>query len=201
MATVLMSDIRGFTRLAEAAEPATVLTWLNEFFGEMVPLITAHGGVVNQIEGDALMTFFGVLPRPLPPQESAFQACQAALGLLTAIEQLNVRRTARGEPSFTVGISINTGPVTAGGLGSNDRLLYTIIGDTVNTTSRLQSLTRQFGEESSALLSQHTLFALAERRHEFELQPLGAHAFRGKVEQIFVYQLRAAQADTRERVG
>ncbi len=199
--TVLMSNIHGFTRLAETAEPTTVLTWLNEFFGEMVPLITAHGGVVSQFEGDALMAFFGILPRPLPPQESAYQACQAALDMLAAAEQLNVRRIARGEPRFTVGISINTGPVTAGGLGSNDRLHYTIIGDTVNTTARLESLTRQFGEESSALISQHTLFALRERHHEFQLQPLGAHAFRGKVEQVLVYQLQSANRPIEERAS
>jgi adenylate cyclase len=199
--TVLMSNIHGFTRLAETAEPTTVLTWLNEFFGEMVPLITAHDGVVSQFEGDALMAFFGILPRPLPPQESAHEACQAALDMLAAVEKLNARRIARGEPHFTVGISINTGPVTAGGLGSNDRLHYTIIGDTVNTTARLESLTRQFGEESSALISQHTLFALRERRHEFQLQPLGAHAFRGKVEQVLVYQLQSANRPLEETAG
>ncbi|MBE7554478.1 MAG: HAMP domain-containing protein [Anaerolineales bacterium] len=201
VATILISDIRGFTRLSETAEPTTILTWLNEFFGEMVPLITAQGGVVNQIEGDTMMAFFGVLPRPQRPQESAYQACQAALKMLETTAQLNVRRTDRGEPPFTVGISINTGPVTAGGLGSNDRLHYTIIGDTVNTTTRLESLTRQFGEESSALISQHTLFALRERRHEFQLESLGVHAFRGKAEQLLVYQLQPAPAGIKERSG
>ncbi len=201
IATVLISDIRGFTRLAETAEPTTILTWLNEFFGEMVPLITAQGGVVNQIEGDTMMAFFGVLPRPLPPQQSAYQACQTALHMLETIAQLNARRESRGEPAFTVGISINTGPVTAGGLGSNDRLHYTIIGDTVNTTARLETLTRQFGETSSALISQHTLFALQERRHEFQMQPLGAHAFRGKAEQLLVYQLQVAPTDMQEKDG
>jgi class 3 adenylate cyclase/CheY-like chemotaxis protein len=201
VATILISDIRGFTRLSETAEPGTILTWLNEFFGEMVPLITAQEGVVNQIEGDTMMAFFGVLPRPRRPQESAYQACQAALKMLEATAQLNARRTDRGEPPFTVGISINTGPVTAGGLGSNDRLHYTIIGDTVNTTTRLENLTRQFGEESSVLISQHTLFALRERRHEFQLESLGAHAFRGKAEQLLVYQLQPTQASVKERSG
>lgn len=201
VATVLISDILGFTRLSETAEPSTILTWLNEFFSEMVPLVTAHGGVVNQIEGDTMMAFFGVLPHPLRPQESAYQACQAALDILEVTAQLNTRRTDRGEPPFTVGISINTGPVTAGGLGSNDRLHYTIIGDTVNTTARLESLTRQFGEGSSALISQHTLFALRERRHDFQLESLGAHAFRGKAEQLMVYQLQSTQAGLKERMG
>jgi adenylate cyclase len=167
----------------------------------MVPLITAQGGVVNQIEGDTMMAFFGVLPRPLRPQESAYQACQAALNLLEATAQLNARRTDRGDPPFTIGLSINTGPVTAGGLGSKDRLHYTIIGDTVNTTTRLESLTRQFGEESSALISQHTLFALRERHREFQFESLGAHAFRGKAERLLVYQLQSTQANTEKRNG
>jgi adenylate cyclase len=190
VATVLMSDIRGFTRLSETEDPTTILTWLNEFFGELVPIVIAHGGVVNSIEGDTLMAFFGVLPRLLPAQEGAYQACQAALDMLQAIEQINTRRTHRQAPAFSVGISINTGPVTAGSLGSHERLHYTVIGDTVNTTTLLQSLTRQFGEESSAILSQHTLFALRERRHEFQLESLGAHTFRGKAEQLLVYHLQ-----------
>ena len=96
----------------------------------------------------------------------------------------------RGDPHFSVGIGINTGPVTAGALGSTDRIHYTIIGDTVNTTMRLESVTQQLGEKCSAVVSQHTLFALREQRHEFNLEPLGAHAIRGKTEQLLVYHLQ-----------
>ncbi len=190
IATVLMSDIRGFTRLSEAEEPTTILTWLNEFFGELVPIMIKHGGVINSIEGDTMLVFFGILPRLLPPAESAYQACQAALAMLQTIEQLNTRRLQRNAPAFSVGISINTGPVTAGSLGSHDRLHYTVIGDTVNTTALLENLTRQFGEESSAVISQHTLFALQERLHDFQLESLGPHTFRGKSEQLLVYHLQ-----------
>lgn len=190
IATMLMSDIRGFTRLSEAEEPTTILTWLNEFFGELVPIIIKHGGVINSIEGDTMLVFFGILPRLLPPHESAYQACRAALDMLRAIEQINTRRAQRHAPAFSVGISINTGPVTAGSLGSPDRLHYTVIGDTVNTTTLLENLTRQFGEESSAVISQHTLFALRERLQEFQLESLGPHTFRGKTEQLLVYHLQ-----------
>lgn len=190
IATVLMSDIRGFTRLSEAEEPTTILTWLNEFFGELVPIIIKHGGVINSIEGDTMLVFFGVLPRPLPPYDSAYQACQAALDMLQTIKEINNRRVQRNTPAFSVGISINTGPVTAGSLGSHDRLHYTVIGDTVNTTTLLEGLTRQFGEESSVVISQHTLFALRERLHEFHLESLGPHTFRGKMEQLLVYHLQ-----------
>jgi adenylate cyclase len=94
-----------------------------------------------------------------------------------------------------VGVGINTGPVIAGGLGSADRIHYTIIGDTVNTTSRLEGLTRQFGE-NSIVVSQHTLFALQDRRHDFELLPMGVHTIKGKEEQLLIYQLKAGKETT-----
>lgn len=199
IATVLMGDIRGFTTLSESESPTTIMSWLNEYFEALVPVITKHGGVISKFEGDSILAFFGVLPQPLPPQESAYQACQTALAILEAVGHLNERRIKRGEPHFTTGIGINTGPVTAGALGSSDRLHYTIIGDTVNTTARLESLTRQFGESSSVVISQHVLFALQDRRHEFELEPMGAHNIKGKVEQLIVYHLHPLRTAVRER--
>jgi adenylate cyclase len=192
-ATVLMSDIRGFTTLSEKADPTTVLKWLNEYFSELVPVITAHGGVVDKFEGDAILAFFGVLPRPLPPRESAFQACRAALEMLQVIDSINARRIGRNEPLFITGIGLNTGPVTAGGLGAADRLNYTIIGDAVNTTQRIESLTRQF-ESSSAVISETTHAALRARRAMFCLQPLGAHRLKGKSEAVAVYRLTPGEA-------
>jgi adenylate cyclase len=201
VATVLMSDIRGFTALAEEEAPETIMNWLNEYFGELVPVITSYGGVVSKFEGDAVLAFFGILPRPVPPQESAYRACRTAMGMLDAIKRLNERRIKRGDPPFVTGIGINTGPVTAGGLGSADRLHYTIIGDAVNTTARLEGLTREFGNESSAVISQHTLFAMRDLRHEFELESMGVHNVKGKVEQLLVYRIAPAQEMPKEAVG
>ncbi len=188
-ATVLMSDIRGFTTLSEKADPALVLRWLNEYFSELAPVIAAYGGVVDKFEGDALLAFFGVLPRPLPARESAFQACRAALEMLRVVEAINVKRAARGEPLFVTGIGINTGPVTAGGLGAADRMNYTIIGDTVNTTQRLEDFTRAFGE-SGVIISQSTCEVLRGRRALFQVDPLGGHMLKGKSEPIAIYRLR-----------
>lgn len=189
VATVLMSDIRSFTKLAEKEEPTTVLAWLNEYFGALVPHITVHGGVVDKFEGDALLAFFGILPRPLEPQESAYQACLAAVAMLQRVEYLNAQRLANGQPPFVTGIGLNTGLVTAGGLGAADRLNYTIIGDTVNTVQRLEGLTREFGT-SGITLSETTYQALAEKAAEFDFQPLGSQAFRGKRDAVLVYRLR-----------
>ena len=193
VATVLVTHLRGFTTLAETEDPTTVLTWLNEYYGELIPTLTAHDGVISKLEGATLLAFFGILPRRLVPQESAYQACQAALAILATGASLNERRGQRGEPPLISSLSLNTGPVTAGGLGSADRLHYTIIGDTVNTAELLQSATRQFGAESSAIISQHTLFALRQQRHEFELEALGVHNLRGKEEQLLTYRLFPAR--------
>ena len=139
----------------------------------------------------ALIAFFGILPRPLSPQESADQACQAAVDMLKAIECLNDRRIKRGEPPFVTGIGVNTGLVTAGGLGSTDRLHYTIIGDTVNTTQRLEDLTRQLGE-SGAIVSQQTMLALRRGGSQHWLEPLGAKILKGKSDPLLVYRLYPA---------
>lgn len=188
-ATVLKTDISGFTALSEKTDPQTVLQWLNEYFSELAPVISAHGGVIDKYEGDAMLCFFGVLPRPMPPRESAFHACQAALEMLRVIEAINLRRTLRGEPPFITGIGINTGKVTAGGLGAADRLNYTIIGDAVNTTQRLESLTRQF-TESAIVISETTHSALRARQAMFRLESLGQHLLKGKSEPVNVYRLR-----------
>jgi adenylate cyclase len=190
VASVLFADIRGFTTLAEKAPPNIVLGWLNEYFGEIVPIITEHSGVVNKFDGDAVLAFFGILPVELAPEASAYHACRAALAMLGAIECINARRAERGEPLFITGIGVSTGAVTAGGLGTADRMTYTIIGDTVNTANRLQELTRAFGA-SGIVVSEQTRLALGERQSEFRFEPLGDQVLRGKQELQAVARLWA----------
>jgi class 3 adenylate cyclase/CheY-like chemotaxis protein/HAMP domain-containing protein len=187
-ATVLLSDIRGFTTLSEKEQPTTVLAWLNEYFGGLVPVISSHGGVVDKFEGDAVLAFFGILPRPLSPQESAYQACLAAVAMLKRIDRLNDQRAINGLPPFVTGIGINTGPVTAGGLGTADRLNYTIIGDAVNTAQRLEGFTRDFGT-SGIVLSENTAAALEAHWAEFRLELLGTQSLKGKRDEVIVYRL------------
>jgi adenylate cyclase len=193
VATILMTDIRGFTSISERADPATVLTWLNEYFGHLVPIITAHGGVVNKFDGDAMLAFFGILPRRLTPKQSAYSACKAALEILKEVDELNAQRIEREEPALITGIGINTGVVIAGGLGSSDRLHYTIIGDTVNTAQRLESLTRQVYTTSGILVGQSTTLAMGEFGSDFQLYPAGSFAVKGKSDQIKVYRLATVE--------
>ena len=190
VATMLMTDIRGFTALSEKVDPTTVLHWLNEYFSNIVPAVINHGGVVNQFEGDAMLAFFGTLPRVLEPKQSAYEACQAAAEILQAIDNLNAQRRARGEPPLITGVGINTGVVIAGGLGTSDRLHYTVIGDTVNTAQRLESLTRDLFDCSAILVSHSTYTALADHQVKFSFEPLGYHQVRGKLEKIQVYRMQ-----------
>ncbi|MEN4012108.1 MAG: adenylate/guanylate cyclase domain-containing protein [Bellilinea sp.] len=189
VATVLMSDIRGFTSLGERSDPATVMNWLNEYYDRLVPIIVKHGGVVNKFDGDAMLAFFGILPRMLSPKKSARAACQAAIEMTAAINELNQVRESRGDPLLVTGIGVNTGVVIAGGLGARDRLHYTIIGDAVNTAQRLEALTRQLFKGSGAVIGHSTFTALEEYQQEFTLEPLGLHSVKGKMERVMVYRL------------
>ena len=144
---------------------------------------------MNQFDGDAMLAFFGTLPRLLSPKQSANSACLAAVEALQAIDRLNVQRRARGEPELISGIGINTGVVIAGGLGTSDRLHYTVIGDTVNSAQRLESLTRDLFDNSAILVSHSTYISLAENQVKFSFEPLGYHQVRGKFEKIQVYRL------------
>ena len=136
----------------------------------------------------------------MPPEASAYEACQAAVEMLAVVEKINERRRARGEPPLITGIGINTGSLTAGGLGTSDRLNYTIIGDTVNTTQRMESLTREFGE-SGVAVGQFTLNALQGRRGDFSFEPLGEHSLKGKSELLWVYRLRPAKPRNIQKNG
>ena len=188
VATALYSDIRSFTAIAEQNSPTATFSMLNEYFGQVVPAITDDGGLVTDFAGDAILAFFGLLPRPLTAAESAYQACCAGLEMLKIIRTINRERAVDGRPKFVTGIGINTGEVTAGSIGSADRMHYTVIGDTVNTAQRLESFTKSLGE-TAIVVSQHTYEALGPRRHEFHFEPLGPQIFKGKSEQLQVYRL------------
>lgn len=189
VATVLFTDIRGFTALSEKADPATVFQWLNEYFGHLVPIVSSHGGVVNKFDGDAMLAFFGTLPRLISPKQSALAACEAAREVLQAIERFNAQRKLRGEPLLVTGIGVHTGVLIAGGLGTSDRIHYTIIGDAVNTTQRIENLTREVFDGSGILVSQTTFAALGEHQASFGFESLGFYRVKGKLEPLQVHRL------------
>jgi len=188
IATIIITDIRDFTVVSENQTPTTILSWLNQYYGELVPLIASHDGVTHEFTGDSLMAFFGILPVALSPSESAYQACRAAGDMIRVIDAMSARRQKTGEPPLITGIGVNTGMVAAGGMGSADRLHYAVIGDTVNATARLEGLTKEIGQ-TSAIISEETFEALGDRQGEFRIIPMGSRTVKGKAESITIYRL------------
>ena len=199
VATIIITDIRDFTKISDLVDPATILSWLDSYYGELAPIVTSYNGFIHEFAGDSLKAVFGVLPVNLSPQKSAYQACVAALDMLDAIAAMNNRRKEDGEPPLITGIGINTGKVAAGGMGSMDRLHYAIIVDTVNVTHRIESLTKILGV-TSAIISQDTYIALGEFRQEFQLISQGIHSIKGKPEPIEIFRILrlGAKADARQ---
>jgi adenylate cyclase len=161
---------------------------LNDYYSGVVPIITRHGGVVNKFDGDALMAFFGILPNRVPPQVSALQASHAALEILEYVKGVSERRSSDWMPALDVGIGISTGPVIAGGLGTIDRLQYTVIGDTVNISQRIQQITS--GPSSGKIvISEDTYRYLSAAHNHFEFGRQGRAQLRGKRREVTVHEL------------
>jgi adenylate cyclase len=133
---VLFSDIRGFTALSETMKPDDMATLLSEYFTEMVDCVFRHGGTLDKFMGDAVMAQWGA---PIGTNDDADRAMRAAVDMMRALEQLNVKWLAAGRPALGIGIGLNFGEAFAGNIGSERRLEFTVIGDTVNTASRLCS--------------------------------------------------------------
>ena len=153
--TVLMSDIRGYSGIAERTDPTALAGMLNRHRAEMNRAILDHGGTVMQFVGDAVMAVFGA---PDPMADHAERAVAAAAAMHDAQARVNVEWEAEGLDPFGLGIGLSTGPVAAALLGSEERVEYTLVGDTVNLTQRLQ----QWGEPGETVLSEPTYAALSD---------------------------------------
>jgi adenylate cyclase len=136
IATILFCDLRGFTRIAEKTAPQDLVERLNEFFSEMTEVVFSSGGTLDKYLGDGMMAVFGA---PLPRRDDASRAVKAAIEMQLALERLNRMWEDRGLEPLGMGIGINTGAVTAGNVGSAQRMDYTVIGDAVNVAARLCS--------------------------------------------------------------
>jgi adenylate cyclase len=134
--TILFSDIRGFTRMSEHMEPHAVVELLNEYFSEMTDLISESGGTLDKYLGDGIMAVYGA---PWPKPDDALRATKTAMEMQRALVALNREWESRGQAPLRMGVGLNTGPVTAGNIGSSKRMDYTVIGDAVNLASRLCS--------------------------------------------------------------
>jgi class 3 adenylate cyclase/ActR/RegA family two-component response regulator len=176
--TVLMSDIRGYSAIAEYSEPSNLARQLNEHRAEMNRAILDVGGTVMQFIGDAVMACFGA---PVAQDDHADRALAAARSMFERQDAVNERWEREGQSPFGLGIGLSTGPVAAALLGSEERLEYTLIGDTVNLSQRLQDLARPAGR---IVLSEATLAELSEPP---DAEPLGDQAVKGREQTVKAY--------------
>ncbi|MFZ5573208.1 MAG: CHASE2 domain-containing protein [Thermodesulfobacteriota bacterium] len=149
--TVFFSDIRGFTSISETHQVEMVVALLNRYLSKMVAIIFEHQGTLDKFIGDAIVAFWGA---PVKIEDHAHRAVLSALQMRRALEELNRENEAEGMPPLKIGIGIHTGEVILGNIGSEKKLDYTVIGDSVNLTSRLEGLTKTYG--CTILVSQDT---------------------------------------------
>ncbi len=184
-ATVMFSDIRGFTPLAESQSPEETIELLNTYYMLMFSAISGHGGVVNQMLGDGLMAVFGA---PLPLPEHRESAVRAALEMIELVELFNHERETTAKPPIRIGIGIASGAMVAGYTGTNDRATYTCIGDIVNLAARIEAHTKV--AQRAILIDGATRAGLPER---IAVESLGAEVFKGKSVPVDVYAVDVGQ--------
>ncbi len=176
--SILFSDIRNFTALSEDMRPSDVLNLLNRYFTRITNIIEAHQGVVDKYIGDEVMAVFGA---PIENTEHASQAVAAATEMLLALDQFNAEIKQELGIQLEIGIGVNTGTAVAGNIGSESRMNYTLLGDTVNTASRLEGLTKQF--KVPLIVSQATANAVP----KLKWHALGEAEIRGKSTKVNVF--------------
>jgi adenylate cyclase len=177
VATILFTDIAGFTAIGEQLSPDRLVTLLNEYFSVITRPIEKHKGVVTQFQGDAILAVFNV---PTDDPDHAANAVRAAL----EIQELLADRVFAGGIALTTRIGINTGNVVAGSVGSEDRVNYTVHGDAVNLTARLEALNKKYG--TRVILSKSTADLVHDR---FPCERIGEITVRGKQVSVTVYRL------------
>ena len=179
--TVLFSDIRGFTSLSENMTAQEVSELLNEYFGAMEPIVTKHNGIINKFIGDAIMAVFG---EPIQDENHAVNAVKCGYEMLEQVKALDKKWTEEGKPGIKIGVGINTGEVFVGNIGSQKRMEYTVIGDTVNIASRLESYNKIY--KTSLLVSAETFSYI---RKIADVVKIPDVEIRGKANKIDIYEI------------
>lgn len=179
--TVLFSDIRGFTSLSEKMSAEEVSSILNEYFGEMEPIITKYNGVINKFIGDAIMAIFG---EPIQDDNHPQNAVKCAYEMLQRVKFLREKWLSEGKPKIEIGIGINTGEVFIGNIGTETRMEYTVIGDTVNLASRIESYNKVY--KTKLLVSSSTYPYVANISDVIKISDV---QIRGKSKKTDIYEI------------
>lgn len=184
---VFFSDIRGFTAFSEKRSPEEVVEMLNEYFGVMVKIINQNGGVVDKFIGDAIMAVWGA---PQSSDHDAHKAVRACLEMRKALNELNEKRIAREQPPISIGMGLHAGAAISGTIGSDERMEYTVIGNTVNTASRIESSTKAFGAD--LLISDTVIEKIGD---DFKTELAGAAEVKGRSEALKMFKVRGYKAE------
>jgi len=179
--TVLFSDIRGFTTLAEELGAQGTVSLLNEYFTIMVDCIQREGGMLDKFIGDAIMAAFGV---PITNKDDEDRGMRAAISMLTELTALNKIRKDDGKKPIDIGIGLNTDLVVTGNIGSPKRMDYTLIGDGVNLAARLESACKQYG--AHILISENTYKKL---HGTYRIREIDLVVVKGKTEPVGIYEV------------
>ncbi|MGH7317665.1 MAG: adenylate/guanylate cyclase domain-containing protein [Candidatus Rokuibacteriota bacterium] len=178
--TVLFCDVRGFTPLSERLSPEEVVLLLNDFYTLMIETTFKYDGTLDKFLGDAVMAVFGA---PLAHPDHSARAIRTALAMQEGVTGLNERRMRDGKEPIAVGIGVSAGEAVAGTVGTEDRMEYTVIGDSVNLAARLES-----NAKPGQILISHSTYERV--RDLVEARPLGRIRVKGKEEEVEVYEVQ-----------
>ena len=179
--TVLFADIRGFTSISEKLSAEEVTRILNEYFTAIVPIIEKNNGILNKFMGDAVLAVFG---EPIKSNNHALDAIICADYMLKKVRQLQEKWLEEGKPKIEIGVGISTGEAFVGNIGSEERLEYTVIGDTVNTASRIENYNKVY--RTKFLISQETFEQVQKHVDVIKIREV---TIRGKAKKINIYEV------------
>ena len=200
--TVMFSDIRGFTTISEKLDAQELALFLNQYLSDMTSLVFEHHGTLDKYIGDAVMAFWGA---PFEEPGHAARGCNTGLKMMDRVREMQKKWEAEGKPHLDIGIGLNTGVASVGNMGSVLRYGYTALGDTVNLSSRLEGLNKDYGTH---ILVNETTYAAA-KDEGFVFRELDLIRVKGKLQPVTIYELigRAGQnsvygtpEDVRERI-
>jgi adenylate cyclase len=186
--TVMFSDIRGFTSISERLDAQELALFLNQYLSDMTRIVFSYHGTLDKYIGDAVMAFWGA---PFEEEGHAARGCNAALEMMKRVRELQEEWEAQGKPSLEIGIGLNTGVASVGNMGSALRYGYTALGDTVNLSSRLEGLNKDYGTH---IIVNETTYQAA-KDDGFVFRELDLMRVKGKLQPVTIYQLIGRQTD------
>jgi adenylate cyclase len=192
--SVLFSDIRGFTTIAEGLTPEDLVHLLNEYLTVMTDIVFKYDGTLDKYMGDAIMAIYGA---PLDLPDHPIKACHSALEMMEELKRLNQKWIDEGKPPMDIGIGINTSPMMVGNMGSEQRFDFTVMGDSVNLGSRLEGANKSY--KTNIIISEFTFERV---KDEFACMELDSVRVKGKTEPVKIYNLLGDKdlPETQERI-